>query len=267
MSRFLIRQLTAEIIGNEEVSPGTFRMTLAVGSFASSVAPGRFVMIRVSSSLDPLLRRAFSIHDCENGRLMLLYKVVGRGTSWMTRRKAGDGIDLVGPLGRGFSVSSKVRHALLIAGGTGVAPFRFLIRTLREKKVRCSLFYGAGTGAEFVDLPEMGNTVDSLVLATEDGSRGEKGLVTDLFRKRFGEFSPAGGCRVYACGPRPMLHAVARIVRGSGIPCELSFESDMACGLGTCMGCVMETRHGYQRVCREGPVFSAEDLPDEMGGS
>ncbi len=260
MSIFPIRQVTARVTGNDPVAEGTFRLALSAPEFPPAARPGQFVMLRTSVTADPMLRRAFSLHDWRAGSLEILYKVVGRGTAWMAHRRTGDTVDLIGPLGQGFAVAPTLRKALLVAGGMGIAPFRFLIRSLRDAGIEIILFYGARTAGDLMELAEMEAADVSLLLATEDGSRGETGRVTELFREHFRKVEPSERFKIFACGPRAMLYEVARIARGQEIACEVSLESHMACGLGTCMGCVIATDNGYQRVCREGPVFSARRL-------
>ncbi len=142
----------------------------------------------------------------------------------------------------------------------GIAPFRFLFSVLRERGVETTLFYGAKTAQEMVPLEDLKRSGLSLVEATEDGSRGEEGMIIDVFRKEIQKTNIDRSCRVYVCGPRPMLSAAAGLCREIETECEVSLESEMGCGLGTCMGCVTSTQQGYQRVCREGPVFAAGDV-------
>jgi dihydroorotate dehydrogenase electron transfer subunit len=260
MSHCRIQQLTAKIISNETMGPDIYRLALEPRTFRQGISPGQFVMMRTSTALDPLLRRAFSIHDYSRQNLRILYQVRGRGTHWMAQRRCGEEIDLLFPLGRGFDTAKPIRKALLIAGGMGIAPFHFLIRGLHAKGVDIILFYGARTGEELVGLDELEQFGVSTILATDDGSLGEKGMVTELFQENFRPVEPAEYFKIFSCGPRDMLFEVARIATQVGIDCDVSLESDMACGLGTCMGCVIETPNGYQRVCREGPVFPARDL-------
>ncbi len=260
MSFFPIRQVTARVTGNDPVGEATFRLILSATDFPPTAAPGQFVMLRTSAGADPMLRRAFSLHDRQEGSLEILYKVVGRGTAWMAQRRTGDAIDLIGPLGQGFAIAPTLRTALLVAGGMGIAPFRFLIRSLRAAGVDMLLFYGARTERDLLELAEMEAAGVSLLLATEDGSRGERGRITELFQQHFRKVEPSEAFKIFACGPHEMLYEVGRIARGQAIACEVSLESHMACGLGTCMGCVIATEDGYQRVCREGPVFSAQRL-------
>ena len=266
MSHYSIQQLTARVLSNEAAAPDTFRLTLQPRSFPDGITAGQFIMLRTSAHLDPLLRRAFSIHDRTDSTLSILYQIRGRGTGWMAARAPGDEIDLIGPLGRGFDTTNPIKKALLIAGGIGIAPFYLLIRELQAKGVEVLLFYGARSAAELVGLNELEEMGISLILATEDGSLGEKGRVTELFQENFRPVEPAENFKIFACGPQGMLFEVARIAKQTGMECDVSLESNMACGLGTCMGCVIETKAGYQRICREGPVFSAKLLDLSAAG-
>ncbi|MDX1765011.1 MAG: dihydroorotate dehydrogenase electron transfer subunit [bacterium] len=260
MSHYSIQQLTARVVSNEALAPETYRLTLQLQELPEGIRPGRFVMLRTSPHLDPLLRRAFSIHDFTGSTFAILYQVRGRGTRWMAVRAAGEEIDLIGPLGRGFDTNLPIKKALLIAGGIGIAPFHLLTRELQAKGVEVLLFYGARSAVDLVGLKELERIGVSAILATEDGSLGEKGRVTELFQENFRPVEPAEDFKIFACGPQAMLFEVARIAGRTGMACDVSLESNMACGLGTCMGCVIETESGYQRVCREGPVFSAKEL-------
>jgi dihydroorotate dehydrogenase electron transfer subunit len=255
-----IRQIVSEVIENKEVAEGIFRLALYSKDCPERITPGQFVMIRTSSDLDPLLRRAFSIHDHRDSTLKILYKVVGRGTDWMSRRHEGERVDLVGPLGRGFHIPGEVKQAWLVAGGIGVAPFQLLSRTLDAMKVETALFYGTRTAKEMAELRELPGTGRGVYLATEDGSRGAKGRILEVFREEIRKVHPDTSYRVYACGPDPMLAELAQLCQEVGVICEASLETWMACGIGTCMGCVTQTRHGYQRVCREGPVFKTDEI-------
>lgn len=260
MSRHIIRNLSAEILENQELAVRTYRLTLSLPEDLHRFTPGRFVMVQASTGRDPLLRRAFSIHDISPRQLRILYRVVGRGTGWLSRRKPGDPLNLVGPLGTGFGLAPPIRKALLVAGGMGIAPFTFLARRLREQGVEVLLFYGARTAGELVPVDTLTACGVSVLTATDDGSRGEPGTIVDLFQKHLRKEQSVEALKVYACGPRAMLFEVARRTRNADVVCEVSLESTMACGMGTCMGCVTETVNGYQRVCREGPVFKADDL-------
>ncbi len=267
MSRKRIRSLSAGILENRQFAEQTYRLTLSFAEDLQRYTPGRFVMVQASDRWDPLLRRAFSLHDVSPKQLSILYRVVGRGTEWISRRQRGDSLNLVGPLGTGFDLTTPTRKALLIAGGMGIAPFQLLARELQIRGMEVMLFYGARRADELVPLDAWVTSGVSVLTATDDGSLGEPGTVTELLKKYLHNAAPAESLKVYACGPRPMLFEVARMTRHAGIACEVSLESMMACGLGTCMGCVLQTRHGYQRVCHEGPVFDADDLVLQDGGS
>lgn len=252
--------MTSEVIENREVAGGIFRLTLAPDPFPGTIAPGQFVMVRTAEGMDPILSRAFSIHDVVDRQIRILYRVVGRGTGCLSKRKKRDGIGLIGPLGRGFTIPKTVKTAWLVAGGIGVAPFQLMVRSLRSRKIHTTLFFGARTAEELAGYRDLEGQGVAMVISTDDGSLGEKGNIVDVFRKQVLQYPVDKTCRVYACGPRPMLSAAARLCRDLKVQGEVSLESEMACGLGTCMGCVVLTSTGYQRVCREGPVFPADSI-------
>lgn len=259
MSEITIQQIDSQVTENHEVAKGIFRLTLSVQNFPGNVVPGQFVMLLTSDEMDPLLRRAFSIHDYLNGEIQVLYKVVGSGTEWMSSRSQGDSVSLVGPLGKGFEIPETIKEAWIVAGGIGFAPFQFFLKKLRQQHVTTRLFYGARTSHELVGADEHKRDLD-LILATDDGSRGERGRIVDIFEQKIKNLGPKPSGQVFACGPHPMLAQLAECCRRLKIPCQVSLETQMACGLGTCMGCVIQTPQGYQRVCREGPVFSIGNI-------
>ncbi len=189
------------------------------------------------------------------GEVALLFRLVGRGTAWLAERKAGDVVDVLGPLGRGFAVAPTSRRLLLVAGGVGVAPLVMLAEEALARGLAVALAAGAHTAAELFPGQLLPPEVEYLV-ATEDGSLGRQGLVTDLLP---GALEWAD--QVFACGPLPMLAALRRLRRRPGAtPIQASLEEHMGCALGVCYGCVVETRQGLRRVCHDGPVFNLDDL-------
>jgi len=204
--------------------------------------------------------------DRPDDAVQVLYKVVGRGTALLSALKTGAEITVLGPLGRGFSrpASPGVRP-IFVAGGIGAAPYPALAASLADHRLRPRMFYGARTAADLPLLDWFKEHCDEVVVTTEDGSLGHAGLVTAPLEDLLGR-EPADALQLYACGPEPMLKAVARLVRERSVACELSLEAHMACGFGVCLGCVVPTRRaggdcaGYDRVCVEGPVMSAEKL-------
>ena len=265
-----IRQLTACVVENRPVSRRVYRLDLAIGvSDPVRIQPGQFFMIQTSPGFDPLLRRPFSVFQFgpvgKNGesRLSILYQVVGRGTELMTAWNSGEPVPLVGPLGTGFTVPKNVRHVLMLAGGIGIAPLfglaELILREIEGVDVRICV---GGKSTEDVlmthELRALGADVE---VTTEDGSMGMKGLVTDWFEDKASHLAPMGNTIVYACGPQPMLAVVGTLTHRLDLPCQVSIEARMACGVGSCLGCAVRTREkGYQLVCTTGPVFDVMDI-------
>jgi dihydroorotate dehydrogenase electron transfer subunit len=250
----------AVVVRNEEVARDTFLMELEAPSIASAAKPGQFVMLRVSERPDPLLRRPFSICSIRDEEtLLLLYRVVGKGTRILAETGTGRQLSLMGPLGRGFRVPGKGRSCLLVAGGMGLAPLVFLADVAREG--RCTLLTGYGTASEIISLEQIGSEGVEVSISTEDGSAGHKGFVTELLEDGL---AGTDGPMVCACGPLPMLRKVAALCLEKGVDCQVSLESAMACGLGACQGCAVKTapREGraYLHVCGDGPVFEASAI-------
>ncbi len=263
------KDVTVEVTRNVDLGHGNFLLEFAAPHIAAATEPGQFFMIGIPGS-EILLRRPFCVcglpgtfAESPPGAVQLLCKIVGRGTSLMASLKPGATLDVLGPLGRGFdTVVAAGVSPVLVAGGIGSAPFPALAAALSRGGARPRMLYGAGTAEDLPLLDWFREHCEIVSVATEDGSLGFKGLVTELLEK---ELARAGArVRLYGCGPEPMLRAMARMTRERGVPCELSLEAQMACGFGVCLGCVVATRTGgevgYERVCVEGPVMDAEKL-------
>jgi dihydroorotate dehydrogenase electron transfer subunit len=242
---------------------GYFRIVLRAPALAAKAKPGHFVMLRVSENLDPLLARPFGIASVLSRRdIELYYRVVGRGTSLLTMVKAGRLLIVLGPLGNGFPVPGKGEAPLLVAGGSGFPPLLFFAAKYGK---RARLFAGS-RDTECLPpsraMKAFRSSVQGIHYATEDGSRGTCGFVTDALSSYLDRSAGDQGRPViYACGPHAMLAAVGRLSAERSIPCYVSMEERMACGLGVCMGCsVAVTSGGYKRVCKEGPVFEAGEI-------
>jgi len=249
----------AWVVHRESVGGEYFRLRLRPAKpFAAQ--PGQFAMVKVGEGMDPLLRRPFSIHRVtggESGEFELLFRVVGAGTERLARVHVGDRVDVLAPLGRGFRPQG--RHPLLVGGGVGVAPLLFLAESLLQDGARPKLLLGARADRDVLCHDDFRCLAVPYALATEDGSMGEPGLVTALLDRELQ--AGAEGVAVYACGPAPMLAAVARLCARAGVPCQVSLEAHMACGVGACLGCVVPgTSQPYLRVCKEGPVFDAGEI-------
>ncbi len=255
-----MQQFNGLVIDNLEVMPSVFRLKMEVPeAVVNGAIPGRFVHLLCSESYDPLLRRPFSLHrtDRQNRTISLLYQVVGRGTSWLSTRRAGDLLDALGPLGNGFRLGPSMQRLLLVGGGIGQAP----LVAAAENAIRhgVAVVYAAGARNEEGLLPAgyLPEEVEYRVV-TDDGSAGSRGMVTDLFAGLLGWPD-----QVFACGPEPMYRQMAAIARGAGIRrgmVQISLEQRMACGIGACYSCVAETRRGLKKVCKDGPVFDLMEV-------
>lgn len=219
--------------------------------------PGQFVEVRVDNTPSVLLRRPISIHyyNKENNELGLLVQLIGDGTRWMATLKAGDTLNVVLPLGNGFTLPTSTEESpLLVGGGVGVAPLLYLGMKLKEMDVTPTFLLGSRTENELMQIDEF-KKYGPVYITTENGAVGEKGYVTQHSVLANNKFS-----QVYTCGPKPMMMAVARWAKSANVPCEVSLENKMACGVGACLCCVEDTKEGNVCVCKEGPVFSIDKL-------
>lgn len=219
--------------------------------------PGQFVEVRVDETPSVLLRRPISIHyyDKKANKLGLLVQLVGNGTRWMATLKAGDVLNVVLPLGNGFTLpADNTVRPLLVGGGVGVAPLLYLGMKLKEMGVAPTFLLGSRTENELMQIAEF-EKVGRVFITTENGAVGEQGYVTQHSVLACEQFD-----QVYTCGPKPMMVAVARWAKGAGVACEVSLENKMACGVGACLCCVEDTKEGNVCVCKEGPVFSIDKL-------
>lgn len=219
--------------------------------------PGQFVQIRVDDSPSTYLRRPISIHNVDRtaNELWLLVRLAGEGTRHMAMLQPGDTLNAVLPLGHGFTMPASVsEHPLLVGGGVGVAPLLFAGIRMREMGVEPTFLLGARSADDLLQMEEF-RRVGRVFVTTEDGSLGERGFVTQHSLLAAECFT-----RISVCGPKPMMVAVARHARQVGVPCEVSLENMMACGLGACLCCVEDTTEGNVCACQEGPVFDIEKL-------
>jgi dihydroorotate dehydrogenase electron transfer subunit len=218
--------------------------------------PGQFYMLQVSPSFDPLLKRPLSLFMANGRTLQFLYRIRGRGTLLLSKKKEGEEIALIGPLGTGYRPPEG--DFVAVAGGIGIASLFPLVKSNRG---RAHLFYGGRDACELVMLEELRTVARKVDVTTDDGSVGMKGLVTEALRSYLAESRVSGDTMpVYACGPSGMLRTVAEICLSRDITCYVSLEERMACGVGACVGCVAMTTGGYRRVCVDGPVFDAREI-------
>jgi len=257
-------QLRAKIVYNKIVKANYFQCAFFAPAIVRRARPGQFVDIRVNDTLEPLLRRPLSIHRVDGKRVEVIYEVVGKGTEILSKKKTGDTLDVIGPLGSGFTFNER---AILVAGGMGVAPLIFLAEKLAEvksqkSKVKSQVLIGAKTKSKILCEKEFKQLGYKIKISTDDGSRGFKGKVADLLKrillKNSRTCEPKNS--IYACGPRPMLKEISALSKKYNIPAQISLEEHMACGIGACLGCVVKAKDGYRRVCKEGPVFNADEI-------
>lgn len=243
----------------DRLSDSLHRLTLFAPQIAAVARPGQFVMASCGTTLDPLLRRPFSIHQSfADGALQILVKVIGRGTRYLSELRPGAELSLIGPLGRGFHATT-TGSVCLIGGGIGIAPLLFLASHLPTSPEcsACTVLLGSQTKADLIVLSEefiqFGCQVHT---ATDDGSLGHHGYISNLL--------PAvlpGVEKVFTCGPHAMMTTVAGLCLEADIACEASLEAHMACGLGACLGCAIHgSGNTYKHVCKHGPVFDAREI-------
>jgi len=261
--------MLSKVIRNDKIFGSYYHLEVEAEGIGEGAAPGMFYMLKVGNSTDPLLRRPLSLHSRVSAdRIRFLYKGVGRGTLLLSKLRRGEKLDALGPLGNGFTVSEGVKRALLVAGGIGIAPLLGSAESLISSRpdVQVVSFIGGRGGDDLLAVREMGALGVRAYLCTEDGSLARCGIVTDTLGEYITKYSRAGtkDWVAYTCGPRPMMKAVARLCAENRIKCFVSLESHMACGIGACMGCVtsIKGRGGpvNRLVCKDGPVFEAEDV-------
>ncbi|MGE4585717.1 MAG: dihydroorotate dehydrogenase electron transfer subunit [Mangrovibacterium sp.] len=246
------------LIENTQLNKDNFRLVLQSDEVLPPMDPGQFINLEIRKSNEIFLRRPFSVLDSDPERrtFSILVKILGRGSKALTTCSPGEFISTVFPLGRSFTPPRSGERILLVGGGSGVAPMLFLARRSRLSREQVNVLLGARSREDHIDTRQY-ESCGMLYRTTEDGSLGEKGYVTDhfIYKNGLGAFD-----RVYACGPNPMMKAVARDARAAGVFCEVSLENMMACGFGVCLCCVEKTTSGNRCVCTEGPVFNVNEL-------
>jgi dihydroorotate dehydrogenase electron transfer subunit len=267
--------VSAPVLDQRRLARDTFHIRLECPAIARAIRPGQFVMVRLPHSLDPLLGRPFALYDTvlnaagEPIGIDIVYLVVGKMTRLLPQVRSGDSLEIWGPLGNGFPPPSNGNHVALVAGGIGQTPFLAHVRELlgtrgyggqsaRRLAERVSLYYGVRTADLAAGADDFRAAGAEVHMASNDGSVGQCGFVTDMLAKH------SAPSHIFGCGPEPMLHALARQAEARQIPCHVSLETPMACGVGICFSCVTRVKVGddwdYKRVCVEGPIFDASHL-------
>ena len=250
----------AVVLSHEELFENTYLMWLSCGRVAKGASPGRFLMIHCREAYDPLLPRPMSFHRFRETRgeqqFAILYDVRGRGTAWLSNRNAGDALTVFGPLGRGYSVNADARNLLLVGGGLGIAALIALIDYGVARGKSVTLLQGARTAGKLYPPDDLPPEVEALS-ATDDGSAGHHGNVTDLMSQHL-----SWADQIFACGPTPMFASMAKALREarSRKPVQALLEERMGCGTGICYGCAVFTRRGVRLVCKDGPRFELRSV-------
>ena len=255
----------AKLISKKELIPGIFKFSVQANEIVNSANPGNFVEIRVNNDIEPFLRRPISIYnmDKEKGILEFIFQVKGKGTTILSNKNEGDLIDIVGPLGYGTFKYSNYENIAVIGGGIGVFPLYELSKNAKAANKNVNIYLGFRNKDLVVLEDEFSKVSDKLIITTDDGSYANKGFAIDFLKK---DIEDGKIDAIYACGPLPMLRAVRNLSIEKNIPCQISLEEKMACGLGVCLGCAVKTAQSpkeapeYWHVCKAGPVFQAKDV-------
>lgn len=257
------KEFISEVVSVEQVMGDAMLLTATAPlAMVRQLRAGRFfdILCRVEGSSDPLLRRPYSVFriDAAAGLLTFLVRGFGRGSSWLAGRRPGDRLDLLGPLGNTYEIAPRSRNLLMVAGGVGVAPLVMLTDEAVAAGMNITFLMGAANATGLLPSSLLPEAVEYLV-ATDDGSKGHRGFVTDLVADYV-----LWADQILSCGPEPMYRSLRQAVLsrriGNRPPVSLSMEREMACGVGACLGCVVETKRGMQTSCVQGPVFDMDDL-------
>lgn len=245
-----------KIIENKRLNKDFFILELKGDTKIPEFRPGQFAQVRVDGSTETFLRRPISIHDVdiEKNTFKLLIQIAGKGTETLSRLKNGDNLNLIYPLGNSFSLPSANESILLVGGGCGIAPLLFLGKYLKSNGFVPDILLGFRNSDRIIEFDEYSNT-GNVFVTTEDGSSGEKGYVTS-----HSVFSEHNYNRIYCCGPDSMMKAIAAYAKDRNIICEVSLENLMACGIGACLCCIVDTVKGNLCTCIDGPIFNVNDL-------
>ncbi len=250
-------QHTVKVVSNKKLCPQFHCLALEAKGILHKILPGQFIHIKTSDGLEPFFRRPFSVYRAKK-YVEIFFEVVGLGTRLLSEKKPGDLLDILGPLGNRFTPPPKgTKQVVMIAGGIGIAPFLILSDELRATNYELILFYGARTKNHVYPMKEFKQNGCKIFVSTDDGSVGVKGRVSQLFNKI--KIDPAS-TMLYTCGPHAMMHAVQEFAVKNNLHCEASCEEIMACALGACLGCSIQTTSGYKTVCYDGPVFDIKEI-------
>lgn len=252
----------ATIAGQSEISPLYREVILHCPAVAESVKPGQFVHLRIPDLRDRVLRRPFSVFKAEDGYLVILYKVVGAGTELLANAHTGRKVSVLGPLGNGFPRPDSEKTPVLVGGGYGAAPLFSVAKSISTRGVA---FLGGATEEDLLCVSDFESLNWELRTATEDGSLGTRGLVTEILDEWLDGCDPSENIEIFSCGPQAMLRAVGERAIARGCKGWLSLDRPMGCGIGACLACVQRIRTedggwDYARICKDGPVFESREI-------
>jgi dihydroorotate dehydrogenase electron transfer subunit len=275
-----MKQLNVKILENKKIGGKFYKMRLESVYLARSAKPGQFLEVKCSDGQEPLLRRPLGVHRITGKGIDILYEVVGKGTELLARKSRDELLDVIGPLGNGFYVDQKTEKrkngkTILVAGGIGIAPLLSLAEALFagspvNQLAGLTVLIGACKKEHILCEKDFKKLGAKVLVSTEDGSKGYKGLVTEVLKNLLRNTQYAShNTTLYACGPVGMLKAVSKIAKDNDIPCQVSLEEHMACGVGVCLGCPVKVKTvtgyrspvtEYKMVCKDGPVFDAAEI-------
>ena len=254
-----MKNFKSQIISQNAIAEGYRELEFTWPSDCETPRPGQFLTIRIQDSAIPLLRRPFALSAFKEGSASIIYQIRGKGTQRLATLPEGSAIDVLSPLGNGFSMPDQEKNLLLVAGGIGLGPILYLARELDRSGYAPLLVFGCRNKSFIPELPSLKN--GRIQFCTDDGSAGFKGTSVDYLKSLDNDRKTAS--RLYACGPLLMLKACHDFAVSMDMPCETAMEEMMACGVGACMGCAVELTDPvkkYARVCKDGPVFQSRDL-------
>jgi len=257
--------LQCRVLSNRKITEEHYMMGIEAPWLAKAANPGQFVNIKAGdNTTDPLLRIPMGIYKVRPGGISFLYKVIGKGTRLLAERKKGETLDVLGPLGKGFDLAllkrKKFLDIIMVSGGHGVVPLNCLAEHLSDRGSKIDFFMGARTAGHIAGFSDVRKTGARVHIATDDGTRGYKGCVTDLLVKHLDRGYAGKNSVIYACGPRPMIAVIKNISMRYGVSAQVTYDEYMACGIGACRGCAVDTVEGIKLACKDGPVFDAEIL-------
>lgn len=256
------------ILANELIAQDTYRLTFMAPDWAQQSHAGHFVNIQISGCGEIFWRRPFSVHrvDRYQGTVDILYAVVGRGSAALSRMQAGEQLNIVGLLGNTFYYDATMQHAIVVAGGLGIAPFSLLLQDLAGGSAKITVLYGVRSAAYLCCVAEMQSLGAEVIIATEDGSAGENGLITEVAEAYLAATAQEDGRSLFICGPAAMLERMQQILQNHHLPAQVTVENLMACGFGACVGCAVPLARPradgslYALACKDGPVFSMQEI-------